>query len=42
VAVLAGTDVDALEAWFAANVPGVEPPLRLTPILGGPSNLKVL
>jgi aminoglycoside phosphotransferase (APT) family kinase protein len=34
-----GIDAGAIEAWFAANVPGAEPPLSFERISGGRSNL---
>jgi aminoglycoside phosphotransferase (APT) family kinase protein len=34
-----GIDRDAVQAWFVANVPEVEPPLRFERISGGRSNL---
>ena len=34
-----GIDASAVEAWFAANVRGAEPPLRFRKISGGHSNL---
>jgi aminoglycoside phosphotransferase (APT) family kinase protein len=34
-----GIDGPAVEAWFAANVPGAEPPLSFERIAGGHSNL---
>jgi aminoglycoside phosphotransferase (APT) family kinase protein len=34
-----GIEPAALEAWFGANVPGVEPPLAFERIAGGHSNL---
>jgi aminoglycoside phosphotransferase (APT) family kinase protein len=34
-----GIDSEAVEAWFAENVPGAKPPLRFDRISGGRSNL---
>ena len=39
VAVPEGIEREPLEAWFAENVPGAEPPLRFERIAGGHSNL---
>ncbi|MDP9347525.1 MAG: phosphotransferase family protein [Actinomycetota bacterium] len=36
---MAGLDPDGVEAWFADNVPGAEPPLRFERITGGRSNM---
>ena len=34
-----GIDLAGVTAWFQANVPGARPPLRVTLIAGGRSNL---
>ncbi|HLW45402.1 MAG TPA: phosphotransferase family protein [Acidimicrobiales bacterium] len=34
-----GIDVDGVTSWFAAHVPGVQPPLGFTLVAGGRSNL---
>src|SRR5579875_3807315 len=36
---LPGLQVDRIRAWLAANVTGVEPPIRFRLIAGGRSNL---
>ena len=36
---IAGIRAENLEAWFEANIEGVEPPLEFEPIEGGHSNL---
>jgi aminoglycoside phosphotransferase (APT) family kinase protein len=36
---ITGIRAENLDAWFAANIAGAEPPLRFEPIAGGHSNL---
>jgi aminoglycoside phosphotransferase (APT) family kinase protein len=39
MAATAGVNVGAITAWLRERVPACEPPLRVTPIAGGRSNL---